>query len=561
VIKKVSRQDIFRFSGLYFFPAFVLFVTTLYASLKASAYYQTNSDALIYRYIYGSSRGLHNIVLPNQHPNLLKAGLFELQSLLPFDHFTFTAATLGLVFITLFGWLFLTTYLVGRRYFILLCGLLSVVVVSAPLFVVDLAETTIRNVEFPIALCFIILCSKLLSAPRDYKFSKSFKLLAVIVSIFYCLTLSGDNYFEFTVTIPILISLLVYWLRLHVVNKRLLQTAGLVIGLSAVAVLFKALVNKIGLIVLNNTVSNPHTTIVSPHELSPSITLALQQLLNLEGANIFGIDLRLRQALTFVNLLLLVIGTYGLVKLLGYNQKRSGKAIAPTEKSFASFILAICFFMTFIVYILADQVVQVGSNGTITSLLQDRYLTFMPLILIIGVCWVAKNGLFWVPRLRVLSYVILLLCMILFIPNMRSAYNSEVASSRPDESELITLSSYLKSQNVHQILSNYWYGPPIDYFSGNKITFSPVFACNVAYYFNVQKDWYKPSPNITKSALVIDRPDQTFWPCSSSTLTGIYGKPASEKTFKDLISGQNIEVWIYNYDTRTRLAAMPNFKN
>src|ERR1700712_229026 len=139
----------------------ILALAALYAGLHANLVYANVQDATIYPYLF---KGLHphDVILPGSHPNILKFPLFWLQSVLPYDFLTFSIVNVGLLLATVFGWCLLLAYVFGKRRLALIFLIMTAVVLGASTLVWNLLETTIRNIEYPIGLAFMLMVSRLL---------------------------------------------------------------------------------------------------------------------------------------------------------------------------------------------------------------------------------------------------------------------------------------------------------------------------------------------------------------------------------------------------------------
>jgi hypothetical protein len=128
----------------------------------------------------------------------------------------------------------------------------------------------------------------------------------------------------------------------------------------------------------------------------------------------------------------------------------------------------------------------------------------------------------------------------------------------PSKESINNLIGYLTENKVNTIVTDFWYGPPIRFWSSDRITYAPQINCNKPLSFDSREDWYVPQKGI-RSALVIDRGglNYGYWSCTDEQLVTIYDEPVKRATTPGINPGETVHVWIYDYDVRERIESFP----
>lgn len=547
-----KQHKTFIYNVLLTLTILLLIGVTAYTAFNASNYYSTSSDAIVDTYLFGHGFKLHQVILPIEHSNILKIPLFYIQGHLPYHYTSFMLVNMGLVMLTIGLWTFLLIKLFGRKYEIPIIILMSVLMLTSFIFDIYIVETTIRNIEYPIALWFIFIINRLL---KNHKNSLRQITLTIISSLLFSLVLAGDNLFYYAILLPILLVIIWCWVQSKKFNVGMVRAAGLVIATIVVAKAIKFIASASGLVIFSNLGLSNHTaTILHYNAFFPSIGIAIQQLLQVQGSNIFGKAISLHSIYLFFNLIILIIGAIGLLLIIIKSsvKYRRQKTINDSN-DFILTVLAVSFFIIFFVYIISGQVATVN-NGVVTDLGQSRYLTIMPLISIVGFIWILRTYYANHKQLLYTFLVLLLIGLVFALKPINSQYSADTQQSNQFRASLADISTILEQNHVKDALTGYWYGASLRFWSHDKIGFSPIANCNTPYAINARNDWFTSNSNI-KTALVIDHtgPDAPFWVCTNSQLINIYGQPI--KKFLAIGSKPNtyVHIWIYNYDVREHL--------
>lgn len=344
-----------------------------------------------------------------------------------------------------------------------------------------------------------------------------------------------------------------YWIKSKKFTLELAKVIGLLTTVWIGAQLTRALLSSSGVVIFNKTFDYK-TKILPYNNLWASISTAFRQLMNLENANIFGRTVDAHNLDIFINFGILLVSTVGLILLLrGANYYKNKKNLT-TPNDYTLRVIAVSYFMVFLVYILSGQVVQRLNNNQTVSLGQSRYIAFMPLLAIVGSVWILKRYFDNHKRLHYFLLSILLINMLVAYPSVINAYKSDLQSMQPSRKSLANVIQILKKDGVSEVVTGYWYGSSLRFWSHNTIKFAPEIGCNEPFNYNYRTSWLTPQKNI-RSALIVDHngPDASFWPCTNNQLINIYGRPAKQQTAVGSTSGTYISIWVYNYDVRQKL--------
>ncbi len=534
----------------YVMPAFLLLVAVVYSSWHANLFYSNIQDAILYPYLF-SHYHLHDIIVPAQHANILKFPLFWLQSVLPYNYTTLTIVDIGLAIVSIAWWAILLVVIFGRRYAPVICSLLFGVVIASVSLSNNFVETSIRNIEYPIGLSFILIISVLLKKAR---FTRKEVILGGIISLLFALSVAGDNLILTSFSVPLLAILGLYWLQTGNHSKQWLRAVGLVVLVSLGGLIIRKLVFLSGVV---TGYYNMGFHIVPIHSFAPSLGHATSQLLNLSGGSITSQALSPGLLLYMLNLLALIVGIGGLVFALIHATKRfyRGKTMVGDD-SFLWAALATSFFATFATYIFSNLVVTETASGTFVDSSQIRYISLMPLLVVVGVAVLLKH--FYAKRsdLRVAVVVIFMVAAVFAIPVVRNNWVGSDQTAHNTRTVINNVVREAKQDNVQAIVSGDTLGATVRFWSHNTIQYVSIIDCNQPFQINTRLSWRKPATGVTNTALVIDTTgvDALYWQsCQLQSLQGIYGQPAAIKYVANPMGTQPIQMWIYHYDIRQKL--------
>ncbi len=544
----------------------LLTLASLYSAFHANLLMIYNSDNLVYPYLFKSLQ-LHDIVLPAHHPNILKFPLFWLQSVVPYNVTTFSIVSIGLVVATVLIWCLLLLRLFGKRYSIFICFPLAFILLSSNPLNRNILGTTIRNIEYPVALAFLFVINALLI--KGFRSFNHWKVtVSIIVSILYVMSVAGDSLLLYAFSLPIILIILFYWLQSGILTKRIMNVTLFIVIVNLAAVLLKNAVATAGIAILyKDPVFSSRT--LPLEALGPSISTTGKQLLQLHGANIFDKPLSIGSLPSFINFFVLGLAIIGFVLLLF----RLSKAFRRREDlavnhSLILGTLALSFFGILATYILSGQAIRIMQNGDIISANQERYLTLIPFLTTVGFVYLIKEYYGWHTFLiKALAPTAMLVVLLLSLPTIRIEQNKTNIAAANWKTSVEQAVNITLPNDISVVVTGYWYGSPLRFQSGDKLKFASIAACNVPQPpFNNRKSWYKPQAEVINSAFVIDRtgPDKTYWEgCSDDQLISIFGKPKKISKVPGLSSGsrqaiEGVHIWIYDYDLRQKFVPYPD---
>ena len=533
---------------------FVLLVAAIYVGWHANRVYSTVQDATVYPFLFKNPH-LHDIVLPSSHANILKFPLFILQSLIPYNMTTLTIIDCGLLLLTVFGWCLLLAYVFGKKYLPILFILMAAILVGSTTLDLNLIETTIRNIEYPIGLAFIILCSKLLT--KTFVSNKRQIIVGASIALLFTLALAGDSFMLPAFILPIAALLVIEWLK----NKQLsMRIVSMLLSVLIISTVIHHLVATFGIANYYGG-SVLQTKIVPIDSFAPSVAHSVSQIIDLFGAIIFNKTVDISNALYFVNFAILILALVGIFLIIlrgirDYKPKDNDTGLSAN--CFVLTVLAFSFFTTLGAYIFSGLVVTKMPDGRFVDAYNIRYLTLIPFLLIAGVVFIISNyNSFKRPLAPILS-ALLILSILLSTTAIKDSWHSSDFYAAATISKIQSLVSVVESNNIHEIFTGDSLAAPIRFWSSDKIQFASLIGCNQYMYQNIRVSWRVPSPSQIDSALVIDRlgSDGAFFgKCSDKQLETIFGKPYKiviPKGFEN--NPTSVEVWIYHYDLRQKLS-------
>ncbi len=547
LLRSFTRSNVVIYSSLG-----LLVIVTSYCAVYANYFMSGNSDSIVYPYLFKGFK-LHDILLPSQHSNILKFPLYIFQAILPYNFSTFSLVNFVLMLITTLGWAISLIWLFGKRYTPVICAAMAAVLLGSQVLNWDLIGNTSRNIEYPIAFAFIIYIGKILQgrsiADRKY-------IPAIIMGILYALMVAGDSFFLYTIFISIFI-VLIFTCGVSKPNKiksiQIKLATGYLVTFSIAAIVIREAIKFLGIAKLTSDPEYlPHTLPLS--HLGPSISTATIQLLNLFGANIFSQRISPSNSLVFLNFLLLCTGLAGLIYILKdvINEQKAKKLLerAGVSKYFTLAVLSLTFIVTYILYILSDLAVRTDStSGAIVSAQQERYLTMLPFLLIVGVLYFLWRH-FDKQKLKLVGLPLFIgALLIINSQSIRQAHVYDPAL-RVDS---IAIAQSAQLHKIPVIVSGYWYGSTIRFWSHNKVMIASVGSCNIpSPPINNRLSWNYPDPRIHLSALVVAHVgiDASYSTCPDDQLISIYGKPSQ---IININTPAKPSLWLYDYDIRYKL--------
>jgi hypothetical protein len=544
-------------SKAYFLVAFLLLaIATFYVGWHANLVYSNVQDATVYPYLFKGPH-LHDILLPGQHANILKFPLFWLQSIFPYTFTTFSLVNLGLLFSTVFGWCFLLAYIFGKQHLPLIFILMAAILLGSTSLSLNLIETTIRNIEYPIGLGFVIVVSRLL---KNRPLRHLHLLFSIVIAALFALSLAGDSFMLYGFIAPLLVVIGIDWLRVpERFSRRSAAILSMVVGVTLLGFAIRRFVSLAG-IAYYYVSPSLQTKIMPLDSFGPSLAHASSQILDLFGANIFNQSPGTGNSLYFANFVLLMIALAGIVSIMLWAFRSHTRTTINTRFETNRFVLAVIaasFFTTLLAYVFSGLVLTKLSNGTFADASNIRYITLLPFLLIVGALFILTR--YYTVR-RPLTFIVAGLLLLTILMSVSSIKNSRLDwdnFASATQSKIQSIISIIEANHVHQIISGDSLAAPIRFWSHDKIKFASLIGCKQYIFQGTRLSWRQPSPTPINTALVIDRvgfDGPYLGRCSDPQLQAIFGIPAKVEIPKQYANAPNsVEVWIYHYDIRQKL--------
>lgn len=544
----------YLFYAYFIIPILGLLAVEVYSTLHANHYLSNIQDDLLYPYLF-QHFSLNDIVVPSAHANTLKYPLFALQSVIPYNSVSLTIVNLTLAIGAVAWWVTLLMYIFGKKYLPIICTFLAAILFAGFIFHISFAETTIRNIEYPIGLSFIIVVNHFMNKNKT---SRLQLYLAVVAFGLFALAVSGDHFMIYGFTVPILIVIAINWLQAKTANKKLLTALAITLGSTLCGLLFLKVIAHLGIVGLYSSTEFA-TKILPVSALGPSIAHATLQLLDLTGADIFGRELGLNTLLYFLNLFGLIFGIAGMFMIVRDSFKPLRSKLFE-KNSFTISVLAFSFFVTYIAYIASNLVVVAQSNGTFTDASNARYITLMPLILVVGFIFFFTKVY---PKRKEFYYIMLVVyaVAILFaIPTVKSDWKPWDMFANHSKTTITNIISAAKENNVKAIVTADSLGAPVRFWSNNTIQYVSITGCTDRFPYNTRRSWGIIPVENGNTALVIDKSGigSSYWSgCTYKQIADFYGQP-SKVVYSTNLQGSNpIQIWIYPTNVLEKLAPYP----
>ncbi len=513
-----------------------LVLVSAYSAYRSSHAQIFSADEISYTYMLTGGFAKNAFSVLDIHTNILKLPIIFLQSKLGFSLQSFTLFNVGLTVITnLLFVLFFKKIFKKKETLIVTVLTLALIQANSVLLNLNYVFKTFRNIEIPIICLLMFGLFKSLDFIK-YRLSLIFYLLA------YSLILSGDSYYKYTVSLPLLLVAGILWLR-----KRLTTAQATIIGSFAVlSILIASVINKlIDLSGLFNIVFGYEgSSYTVPYEnLFNQLKLSSHEVIRLFGGDFFGEIVSYRTLAPIVCFTVLFTAVIGGLKVIKGSLKDR-----PVKEEAMMILVALIPVFTFLVYILSGQ-----SKAQETG---ARYLVLLPLMgAILFAYWVEG---FSAKSLRK-GVSVAVICVLSFgvmlgLLNSRVEYGESAVWASAQETYYQEIAEDLKTESVGIVLAGHWTATPIKFWSDKRkqLEVAPIQNCDQPLVFLTNKAWFKPDGS--KSALVIDRAsDAQFWNCDNAELVSIYGNPEKVLQLREPSQGVTTEIWIYKNDAREKL--------
>jgi len=520
----------------------LLLISILIGSSWSSSALASNGDALIGPYMFWGHFWRNKVMIPAPHTDILKFPLFVFQAHTGFHFLNYSIVNYLLVAVTLFAVSLIVYFFVSKKAGVITALSLAFIYAASPDLGLQIAYNTVRNIEYPIILLFFV---AVLAYVRN-GVSRWQKILGfILLWLIYSTILAGDQLFIY-ITVPAALgTLAIIWLRENKLRRRAVYSASIVIAAVLASVLIYKFADKIGFFDPDKNYVVTHI-LLNPAGVVLSIGSTIYQTIRLIGGFSGFLYMTVLASVIFIT------GVLGLAWALKDEVfKKPYKLDLSRSLTSAGGLLFLC---SFGIFVLSGYAVVKLPNHFIATYAYERYVTFLPLLLAIGVGYlVSRLSSVFYERLNLSLLAVVVITLIVMIP----VSVNQLDSANIDHSEYQALAKNLQANDVHLIVSGYWHGAATKFWSKDgSLIFAPANTCNWSYTLNSRKDWFYPTANITKSAYVIaySGQDKVFFDgCTEAKLHQIFGNPAKVIYSPVSGSGKPLRVEIYNYDIRTKM--------
>jgi hypothetical protein len=226
---------------------------------------------------------------------------------------------------------------------------------------------------------------------------------------------------------------------------------------------------------------------------------------------------------------------------------RAKKGLA--DQDFVLAVMAISYFVVFLIYVLSGFVIAHSPTGQIISDQNTRYISLLPLISVIGLVWLLKNYYKDHRVFTALLIIVLLSGIAISRVPVRTAYNSnsQQLELTPTRTNVNNLISILKTNHVSTVLSDYWYGPVIAFWSNSTINIAAQEGCSLPLPSSSFAEYHYTHQKGMKAALIIDRGglNYGYWTCTNAQIAHIYGTPSKKVQISGAALDTTVNIWIY----------------
>ena len=513
----------------------LLLAIVIVLSIKFTLAHLSTGDQYDNSYMtLGWHPGAHLTFL-TQHTNLMKLPFLWAQAtFLPYNKTSLIAMNVLLTGGAVFGWSFVIHKIYKRPLMTASVNLLLAgVLLAAPDFSGNLIESSIRNIEYPIAFAYLYIVWRVL---KDFSWKK-WVLAGSVLSIL----VASDLFFLYTIPVACVVVLSLQWIRKHITTKVFwIGVASSASGAVGGLIILKIL----SLLGVLNLVSVSRYFL--PYDLLwGQVQNAIHQAFVVFGADFFGLYIKPQGIARALLGAILIASCFTAYKAMRQNTTE------PQSSSFISMTLGVLFAITILVYILSGF--ATSGQGNI------RYITSLPFIAVFFVAYGLRKHEF-----LLLGVALVVVCAgIVCTPALkrRIAYDKWLSDT------WITLDykivDSLNKNHVNLAYGTLGYSSTTWFNSNRTITVGNIRPCNIKNPLLATSVWYENKQPTKPSALIVDRLPAPEWEwetwanCSDQKIEQIYGKP----TKRELIGyqqGKPLEVWYFNYDISSRMVDRVN---
>lgn len=509
----------------------IFLLSALFTTYESTSSQRTNGDQFISGAIFGNiAQGIP--MVSSVHTNLLKMPFLLIEGISPQNINLYVLINTILISVAVIAWAILISVMLGKKYAPLIIMCFAALLISSPNLSINLSMITIRHIEYPLALLYLLLIVKFL----NYK--KRHLLIALLLSIYLSILIVNDGYFLYTLAPSALLATLLYKKKNRSDLRQLIYAlSSICLGVLLSFVFIKVL-NMTGLISLSTGYASTHQFIAF-NDIGKSISLTISQTLDLFGSLFFGQDIRKSNIFLLLGFLMVITISLGI-----YRTIRTYKN--PSHPIHIYLLLLMSF--VYLSYIIPGFV----------NVNNARYLT---LIVFIGTVYFADIIIYWTkkhPSIYNITIILLIILACIAIPKNLSFYQQINSGIDRDVARTELTSQLLKENNVPIVVTSGGHFS-LWFYSKKELTIVQLESeCNTPSQWANNSYWLKPTLGAQKSAFLVDRsyPEKASSNCDINTVEGIYGKPEKVVSVpKPGESKENITTYllIYDYDIRSRL--------
>lgn len=506
-----------------------------YSAYKATYAQLLPGDELANVYMLGKS-GLSNAFNTlDIHTNLLKLPAFFLQSKVGLSVASLARVNIVLTVVTNLLFVFFFTKVLKKRGVIIATLSLALIQANSVLFNLNYVFKTYRNIEIPVILLIVVYLLRYL----DGKAKRPHLLLCLLG---YSFIISADAYYKYVLSIPILVVVVLTWLRKRITAEQAMVVGGFALAGTMLASVINILIDGLGILNIVFGYQGPSYTI--PYDgLFLQLRASSHEVIRLFGGDIFGSIVTYKMLAPLICFVLLIIGIVSGTRILRGSEKDQD---AKNELLFL-LVPFICM-ATYIVYNLSGQAKPDEAAA--------RYLIMIPIMGAVLFAHWADNYIG--SALRKGVFILTVLVFSVGIPlgvlNSRAEYGVLTAKASAQANYHREIATKLQEDSVSVALAGHWSATAIKALSSNpSLEVASIQNCNEPLVFLTNDEWFKPD-GASKSALVIDSSKNAqYWNCNEATLVSMYGRPEKVVKITDPNSVEPTEIWIYGYDARQAL--------
>lgn len=520
-----------------------LLAASVYSAVQGSRVLNFTSDSFVSTYMSRDWRPGGTVNLVSQHTNIMKYPLLLVQGLLGYNNFNYLTVNVLLMFATLLGWSLLIWYLLKKSNQALICSnfMLGGLILSSTGLVISLVSTTTRNIEYPIALIYLILLQKVIANPSRKLWLIAGALLSILVAT--------DYIFIYSLVPGVILLLGWLWYSGKISQQSAVWSASNLFAGTLAGLLGLKLLTVLHVLTLTGRHAG---SFILFSALPSDFYNSLVQTAQLFGGYFLGTPIKLSYMGTLLAFSFMVVGFVATAQRIKYYKKYpvTAKTIAANFLPLALIAWSIALYAFYI--LLGQAAVTSGDNS--------RYISFLPFV---AVFMIITQSARW-RHYYALSAVTALIVLAGFINSYHNYYSYRDAASYANQQVSIDkkIISYANHNDIGLLLGSYDYGPALQFYAQNSLESRAILNCNNTFYFFSYEGWYTPKQNTKKSAVIVDKyftasGRQNMFnstnSCSEPALAKIYGTPLKKVHIADH-AGQPVYLYLFNYDVRQKLS-------